>query len=435
MRFEHLFIHLKYLESKVILPSYELGRFFIMKRKESIRRERMTMTTEIKKNQIIADERYMAMALSLAKKGAGFTNPNPMVGAVIVKDGKIIGEGYHKKYGGPHAEVNAFADADERGENTKGATIYVTLEPCFHYGKTPPCVDLVLKKEVSRVVIGTLDPNPLVAGQSVTKMEKAGIEVVSGVLKEECLKLNEIFFQYVTTKKPFVFLKSALSLDGKMATVTGESQWISCEESRREVHELRGVYASIMVGIGTVLADNPSLTCRIEGKKSPIRIIVDSSLQIPLDANVLKNQDIAKTIIATTSKADKEKKRKIETMDVEVLVLDERDGHVDLTRLQQVISERKIDSVLLEGGADLAFGAIKAGIVDKVRYYIAPMMLGGWQSKAALGGEGFEHLRDAFFLENVTTRQIGQDICIEGYRKNKIMIDEKESERKCLQEL
>lgn len=375
------------------------------------------MEIEMKKDQKIIDEQYMAMALSLAKKGAGFTNPNPMVGAVIVKNGKIIGEGYHKKYGGPHAEVNAFADADERGENTKGATIYVTLEPCFHYGKTPPCVDLVLKKEVSRVVIGTLDSNPLVAGQSVTKMEKAGIEVVSGVLKEECLKLNEIFFQYVTTKKPFILLKSALSLDGKMATVTGESQWISCEESRREVHELRGVYASIMVGIGTVLADNPSLTCRLEGKKSPIRIIVDSSLQTPIDANVLKNQDIAKTIIATTSKAKEEKKRQIEAMGVEVLVFDEKDGHVDLNQLQEAISERKIDSVLLEGGADLAFGAVKAGIVDKVRYYIAPMMLGGQQSKAALGGEGFEHLSDAFLLENVTTRQIGQDICVEGYRR------------------
>lgn len=375
------------------------------------------MEMEIKKEQTMIDEQYMAIALSLAKKGAGFTNPNPMVGAVIVKDGKIIGEGYHKKYGGPHAEVNAFADADKRGENTKGATIYVTLEPCFHYGKTPPCVDLVLKKEVSRVVIGTLDPNPLVAGQSVTKMEKAGIEVVSGVLKEECLKLNEIFFQYVTTKKPFVLLKSALSLDGKIATVTGESQWISCEKSRREVHELRGVYASIMVGIGTVLADNPSLTCRLDGKKSPIRIIVDSSLQTPLDANILKNQDVAKTIIATTSKADEEKKRQIEAMGVEVLVLDEKDGHVDLNQLQEAISERKIDSVLLEGGADLAFGAIKAGIVDKVRYYIAPIMLGGQQSKAALGGEGFERLSDAFFLENITTRQIGQDICVEGYRK------------------
>lgn len=375
------------------------------------------MEIEKKKEQTIIDEQYMEMALSLAKKGAGFTNPNPMVGAVIVKDGKIIGEGYHKKYGEPHAEVNAFSDADERGENTKGATIYVTLEPCFHYGKTPPCVDLVLKKEVSRVVIGTLDPNPLVAGQSVTKMERAGIEVVSGVLKEECLKLNEIFFQYVTTKKPFVLLKSALSLDGKMATVTGESQWISCEESRREVHELRSVYASIMVGIGTVLADNPSLTCRLEGKKSPIRIIVDSSLQTPIDANVLKNQDIAKTIIATTSKADEEKKQQIEALGVEVIVLDEKDGHVDLKQLQEAISYRKIDSVLLEGGADLAFGAIKDGIVDKVRYYIAPMMLGGKQSKAALGGEGFEHLRDAFFLENVTTRQIGQDICVEGYRR------------------
>lgn len=388
-----------------------------------------------KKEQRKIDERYMAMALALAKKGEGFTNPNPMVGAILVKNGKIIGEGYHKRYGGPHAEVNAFADANEREEDVKNATIYVTLEPCFHYGKTPPCVDLVLKKEVSRVVIGTLDPNPLVAGQSVKKMEAAGLEVVSGILKEECLKLNEVFFQYVTTKKPFILLKSALSLDGKIATVTGESQWISSEESRKEVHELRGRYASIMAGIGTVLADNPSLTCRIDGKKSPIRIIVDSSLRIPIDAKVLKDQHIAKTIIATTKKAiradetgtmdrvDEKKREKIEkikAMGVEVLLLDEKDGHVDLVKLQEAISERKIDSVLLEGGADLAFGAIKEGIVDKVRYYIAPIMLGGQKSKTALGGDGIEQLKDAFLLENMTVRQVGRDICIEGYRaKNK----------------
>ncbi len=394
----------------------EANRLQMQERQEQEREEKK------RQEQRKIDEKYMAMALALAKKGEGFTNPNPMVGAIIVKNGKIIGEGYHKKYGGPHAEVNAFSDACERKEDVKNATIYVTLEPCFHYGKTPPCVDLVLKKEVSRVVIGTLDPNPLVAGQSVKKMEAAGLEVVSGILREECLKLNEVFFQYVTTKKPFVLLKSALSLDGKIATVTGESQWISCEESRREVHELRGRYASIMAGIGTVLADNPSLTCRIEGKKSPIRIIVDSSLRIPLDANVLKDQHIAKTIIVATKRgvqADKEKKAKIEALEamgVEVLLLDEKDGHVDLEKLQEAISEKKIDSILLEGGADLAFGAIKEGIVDKVRYYIAPIMLGGQKSKAALGGDGIEHLKDAFLLENMTARQIGRDICIEGYR-------------------
>lgn len=370
-----------------------------------------------KKDQTRMDEEYMSIALSLAEKGAGFTNPNPMVGAVIVKDGKIIGQGYHKKYGDPHAEVNAFADAKKRGEDTKGATLYVTLEPCFHYGKTPPCVDLVLKKEVSRVVIGTLDPNPLVAGQSVTKMEQAGIEVVSGILEEKCLRQNEVFFQYVTTKKPFIFLKSAVSLDGKIATATGESRWISCEESRRETHELRGRYASIMVGIGTVLIDNPSLTCRLDGKKSPIRIVVDSSLRIPLEANVLKDQDIAKTMIATTAKAKEEKIEKLQALGVEVLVLEEKDGHVDLLSLQKAISQRNIDSVLLEGGADLAFGAILVGIVDKVRYYIAPMMIGGEKTKTALGGVGISHLRDAFFLEKITTRQVGQDICIEGYRK------------------
>lgn len=388
--------------------------------KNDILAEQENITEKIKKeesNQLKIDEQYMRRALELAKRGVGFVNPNPMVGAVIVKDGVVIGEGYHKKYGEPHAEVNAFADAKERGNNTKGATIYVTLEPCFHYGKTPPCVDLVLKKEVSRVVIGTLDSNPLVAGKSVEKLERAGIKVTSGILKEECLKLNEIFFQYVTTKKPFVLLKSAMSLDGKIATVTGESQWISCEQSRKEVHELRGTYASIMVGIGTVLADNPSLTCRIEGKKSPIRIVVDSKIRIPLDATVLKDQEIARTIIASTSKANAEKKKKIESRGIEVLTLDGTDGRVDLVKLEQALSEKKIDSILLEGGADLAFSAIKAGIVDKVMYYIAPMMLGGKEGKAALGGEGFSHLSEAFQLEHVSISHAGCDICVTGYRK------------------
>ena len=245
---------------------------------------------------------YMKRALELAAKGRGYTNPNPMVGAVIVKNGKIIGEGYHERCGEGHAEVNAFRNATE---DTEGADIYVTLEPCSHYGKTPPCADLIVSKKIKRAIIGALDPNPLVSGRGIEKLKAAGIEVVTGVLAEESIALNEIFMKYIRDKEPFVLAKWAMSLDGKIACHTGDSQWISCEESRNEVQQLRHQMMGILVGVDTVITDNPRLTCRLEHGKNPVRIIADSNLRIPMDATVLDGT--VRTIIITTSQAPKDK--------------------------------------------------------------------------------------------------------------------------------
>lgn len=249
------------------------------------------------------DEVYMRMALDLARKGKGWTTPNPLVGAIIVKGGRVIGQGYHQKYGQPHAEVNAIASAKE---DVTGATLYVTLEPCSHFGKTPPCSDLLIDKNIKRVVVGTLDPNPLVAGKGIERLRSNGIEVVTGVLEEESQKLNEIFIKYIVTKEPFVVMKNAMSLDGKIATVTGESQWISGESSRKQVHSLRHELAGIMVGIETIIKDDPQLTSRTLNSRNPIRIVVDSQLRIPIASKVLTQQDKAKTIVATTRRANKE---------------------------------------------------------------------------------------------------------------------------------
>ena len=272
------------------------------------------------------NEYFMKKAIELAKKGVGKVNPNPLVGAIIVKEGEIIGEGYHEKYGEAHAEVNAFKSLKE---DPSGATLYVTLEPCSHYGKTPPCVDMIIENKINKVIIGMIDPNPLVAGNGVNKLIAAGIEVKSGILEDECKKLNEIFIKYIITKKPYVVLKAAMSLDGKIATKTGESKWISCEESRLQVHELRNKLSGIMVGINTVITDNPELTCRTQNENDPVRIIVDSSLRIPLDSKVLKNKD-GKTMIATTKKADLKKMQALLEDNIKVLIIKEKNGRVDL---------------------------------------------------------------------------------------------------------
>ena len=259
----------------------------------------------------------MEIALELAKKGAGKVNPNPMVGAVIVKDGKVIAQGYHEEYGKSHAEVNAFNNALE---DVRGATMYVTLEPCSHYGKTPPCVEKIIEKKISRVVIGMVDPNPIVRGQGIEKLLSQGIEVVTGVLEEKCKKLNEVFIKYITLKKPFVIMKTAMSIDGKIATSSGESKWITKEESRKQVHKLRNEVSAIMVGVNTVIKDDPELTCRIENRKNPIRVIVDSALRIPSDSKVIKGANKVKTIIACTEKLNNEKVLVLKKQGVEILI-------------------------------------------------------------------------------------------------------------------
>ena len=363
------------------------------------------------------DEMFMRRCLQLAKNGRQNAKPNPMVGAVIVSaEGRIIGEGYHVRCGEGHAEVNAFASVKPEDEHLlKQATIYVSLEPCSHYGKTPPCAVKFIEKKIGRVVVGALDTNPLVAGRGIEKIRNAGIEVTTGVLAEESIKLNEIFMKYIVNKEPFVLYKSAMSLDGKIATAGGESQWISCEASRKEVHELRHQYMAIMVGSQTVLDDDPMLNCRLIEGKDPIRVVVDSSLRIPMTARLVKTARDIRTIVACTPTADEKKIKELQNAGVEILIVEDKDGHVNLKKLTEELGRMQIDSILLEGGATLAAAAFETGIVDKVQMYIAPKIIGGKTARTPVGGKGIEHLEDAWQLKNITARNIGNDICITGY--------------------
>lgn len=364
------------------------------------------------------DEFYMKRALELALKGTGKTSPNPLVGAVIVKNGKIIGEGYHEYFGGSHAEVNAINNASE---DVEGATIYVTLEPCSHYGKTPPCADLLVRKKLSRVVIAMIDPNPKVAGKGVEILKNNGIEVVTGILESESKNINEIFIKYIQEKRPFCILKTAMTMDGKIATRTGESMWITNEKSRYYVHELRNKVSGIMVGINTVIKDNPSLTTRLKvGGTDAVRIIVDSALRIPLDSKILTVNSSKKTIIATTEKADKDKLKLLsEMMNVQVVNIPLKNSKVDLVYLFDWLGRNGIDSLLVEGGSTLNFSILKENLADKVISFIAPKILGGDESKTPVGGEGFEKLKDAVLLDNIKIRVFDEDVMIESYvRKN-----------------
>lgn len=357
----------------------------------------------------------MERALELAKMGIGRVNPNPLVGAVIVKDNEIIGEGYHECYGEAHAERNAVKNATK---SVEGSTIYVTLEPCAHYGKTPPCVDLLIEKKFKKVVVGMLDPNELVAGKSIEKLKQHGIEVIVGVKEEECKKMNEIFIKYITTKIPFVVLKSGMSIDGKIATYSGESKWITSKESREDSQNLRNRLHSIMVGVNTVIADNPELTCRINDNKNLIRIIVDSNLRIPLDSKVIRNEDRC-TIVATTTNSDENKKQTLRKLGIKVIEVPSKNSRVDLKELVKTLGQEGIDSILIEGGGTLNFSALQENIVDKVIFYIAPKILGGENSKSCISGQGFSKLNEAVKLTNTSYRKIGEDLVIEGYIEKK----------------
>ena len=355
----------------------------------------------------------MDIALHLARKGAGKVNPNPLVGAVIVNDGKIIGKGYHESYGKAHAEINAFKDAET--ELIEGSTMYVTLEPCSHYGKTPPCVDQIIENRIKRVVIGMVDPNPLVSGKGVKKLQEAGIDVTVGILEDKCKKLNEVFIKYITKKKPFVVLKTAMSLDGKISTTSGESKWITDKEARENVHILRNELTAIMIGIDTVIIDNPELTCRIPNGRNPIRIVVDSNLRIPYDSKILQTAKKFKTIIATTEKARKEKIHKLKDLGIIVIETKSKKEKVDLKDLMHKLGNQNIDSILLEGGSTLNYSALESGIVDKILVYIAPKIIGGMKSKTPVGGSGISHLKDAFKVRELSTSIIGKDILLQGY--------------------
>lgn len=357
------------------------------------------------------DRKYMARALQLALRGAGHTRPNPMVGAVLVKDGRIIGEGWHKQYGGPHAEVNAFASATEDPE---GATLYISLEPCSHYGKTPPCADLIIRKKVARVVAALEDPNPLVSGRGFRKLRANGIRVTVGVLAEEARHINDVFLTYVTRKRPFVLYKAAMSLDGKIACHTGESQWISSEKSREEVQRLRGILSGIMVGAGTVIADNPRLTCRMEEYENPARIIVDGKLRVPLESRIF--HEPGRNIILTTSEASPEKKKALENLGVELIEADsEEPGKVDLKSAMLALGIKGIDGILLEGGPTLAASALEAGIIDAVRFYIAQKIIGGREAPSPFAGTGAAHMNEVVPLTDAVYGTSGDDLWIQAY--------------------
>ncbi len=357
------------------------------------------------------DRKYMARALQLALRGAGHTRPNPMVGAVLVKDGRIIGEGWHKQYGGPHAEVNAFASATEDPE---GATLYVSLEPCSHYGKTPPCADLIIRKKVARVVAALEDPNPLVSGRGFRKLRANGIRVTVGVLAEEARHINDVFLTYATRKRPFVLYKAAMSLDGKIACHTGASQWISSEKSREEVQRLRGILSGIMVGAGTVIADNPRLTCRMEEYENPARIIVDGTLRVPLESRIF--HEPGRNIILTTSEASLEKKKALENLGVELIEADsEEPGKVDLKSAMLALGIKGIDGILLEGGPTLAASALEAGIIDAVRFYIAQKIIGGREAPSPFAGTGAAHMNEVVPLTDAVYGTSGDDLWIQAY--------------------
>ena len=366
------------------------------------------------------DIEYMQRAIELARLGAGFVNPNPMVGCVVVKDDTIITEGYHEYYGGLHAERNALTNTTA---DCKDATLYVTLEPCCHHGKTPPCTDIIIEKGIKKVVVGLLDPNPLVSGKGISILENAGIEVITGVEEEKIKELNKVFLKYIKTKRPYVLLKTAMTLDGKIASYTGDSKWITNESSRKLVHKLRSEMMGIVAGIGTVKADNPMLNCRMEVQRptannqqpnihQPIRIIVDTKASISLESQIVTTANKYRTIIAHTNSASQENIEKLNSMKVETLLCDEKDSHVDINDLMIKLGEKGIDSLLLEGGSCLNAAFLQAGCVDEVYAFIAPKIIGGEHCKSPIGGNGIELMKDAITFDKVEIEQIENDILI-----------------------
>lgn len=359
-------------------------------------------------------EYYMRRAIALARKGAGSVSPNPMVGAVIVKDGIVIGEGFHEKAGFDHAEIIAIKKA---GKGCKGASLYVNLEPCCHYGKTPPCTDAIIRAGIEKVYIGMVDPNPIVSGKGIEELRKHGIHVKTGILEDSCRMLNEFFIKYITTGIPFVIIKMACSMDGRVATFTGDSRWISCEKSRIYVHKLRSSVDAIIVGVETVIRDDPELNVRlVRSKRYPMRIIVDSHLRTPLNARIFYSEG-GRCIIASVY-GEGEKERRLSEMGVEVIRVDGReDGRVSIRSLLTILGKRGLNSVLIEGGPEVCWSAIEEGVVDKVMFFYSPIIIGGKGAPGPIGGIGFRKLEEALKLKNVKIKKMGEDFLFEGYLK------------------
>ncbi|MFQ5964737.1 MAG: bifunctional diaminohydroxyphosphoribosylaminopyrimidine deaminase/5-amino-6-(5-phosphoribosylamino)uracil reductase RibD [Candidatus Scalinduaceae bacterium] len=362
------------------------------------------------KRKTFDDSYFMREAICLARKGIGKTSPNPVVGAVIVKNGVIIGRGYHKKYGGYHAEINAIRDANDK---VKGSSLYITLEPCCHHGKTPPCVDTLIKKNLKRVVVGTTDPNPKVDGRGIKILKSKGVKVDVGVLESECRQLNEHYFKFIKTEIPYVTVKYAQTLDGKIATKTGNSQWISSETSRKFTHYLRSINDCIMVGVGTVIADDPQLTVRYVKGKHPLRVVVDSKLRIPIKSSVLKDDNSHLTTIVTTSKAPSRKVTAVKNLGAEVLVVKkDKNGGVSLRDLLRELGKRGIASVMVEGGSDIITSLLKTNLVDKMVISTAPKIMG--KGLEAIGDLDIRKIKDTIKLLPFKVMKKGDDYVFIG---------------------
>jgi len=357
----------------------------------------------------VNDADGMRLALDLATLGEGEVNPNPLVGAVVVKNGRIIGRGWHQRFGGPHAEVFAL---DEAGDEARGATLYVTLEPCCHYGKTPPCTDRIIEAGVGRVVVGVRDPNPAVDGRGIDVLRAAGIAVDEGILADEAARQNEVFLAFTKTGIPFVQLKLAISLDGRIATRTGDSKWISGPASRTEGHRLRRRFASVLVGVGTVLADDPALSVRHIRGRDPIPIVLDPSGKTPETARLFGSG--SQPIVATASMSRK-KETALVARGARVWRIPQRRGSFDLSDLLRRLAEASVDSVLVEGGGETAARFLEANLVDKVALFVAPILIGGRDATPSVGGEGAERVADAWRLRDVTVDRLEGDLYVVGY--------------------
>lgn len=365
------------------------------------------------------DEKYMRIAIELAKRGIGAVNPNPLVGAVVVKDNKIIGEGWHKKFGGPHAEVWAL---NEAGENAKGSTIYVTLEPCSHQGKTPPCAEKILKSGIKRCVIANFDSNPLVSGKGIKLLKDSGVEVEVGILEKEAKEINKIFFKYIENSSPYLFLKCGITLDGKIATRSGKSKWITNEIAREKVQFLRTKFMAIMVGINTILKDNPSLDSRLDEKKygiekrNPFRVVIDPNLETPIKAKFLNFNDKKNIIVTSSDNKNLSKIKEYENLGTKFIFLE---GKVfKMKSILKELGKLEIDSVLLEGGSGLISSAFKENIIDAGEIFIAPKIIGDNSAVPFISGFNFDDMNEVFKLSNPKFNIYGDNISIEFEKTN-----------------
>ncbi|MGD0336454.1 MAG: bifunctional diaminohydroxyphosphoribosylaminopyrimidine deaminase/5-amino-6-(5-phosphoribosylamino)uracil reductase RibD [Candidatus Omnitrophota bacterium] len=356
---------------------------------------------------------FMRIAMRLAQKARGMTSPNPIVGALVVKNGKIIGKGYHKKAGLPHAEVIAL---DEAGKKAKRATLYVTLEPCAHFGRTPPCVEKIVASEIKKVVVGMVDPNPLNNGKGLDILKRSGIKVEVGILEDELRRMNEAFIKYITKKEPFITVKVAESLDGKIASRTGDSKWITSDKSRACAHRMRRNYDAIMVGVNTVLRDNPRLDTWFS-RKHPVKIVVDSQLSTPQDANIFSGAGPAIIVTLAAAPGQETENKKILSEKAKVLEVREKAGQVNLKDMLKKLARLEITNILVEGGGTLNGSLFDEGLVDKVMFFISPRIIGGKDAVSAVMGKGAVRVDRALKLKNISLRRIGEDFLVEGYVK------------------